>query len=128
MSKNYSSSVQRREKRSTTSDYENINFNLSPLHKSNSVLVTSSLLTLRIGQHNLSQTRIHVAQKMSAGELIFLDTLDFTDEDKSDEEELILQLDVTHAVQAWLEDASSNLGFEAWVKYSSECIPMMFEK
>ena len=110
----YTGHHQSRQKRSSaSSDYENINFNLSPLHKSNSssVLVKSSLLTLRIGPHNLSETKIQVAQRTSTGELIFLDTLDITDEEKmSDEEEFIIQLDITHAVQAWLEDPSSNLG------------------
>ena len=109
----YTGHHQSRQKRSSaSSDYGSINFNLSPLHKSNSssVLVKSSLLTLRIGPHNLSETKIQVAQRMSTGELIFLDTLDITDEEKSDDEEFIIQLDITHAVQAWLEDPSSNLG------------------
>ena len=88
---------------------------MSTLHKSNSssVLVKSSLLTLRIGPHNLTEAKVQVAQRMSTGELIFLDTVDTTDvtgEEENDEEEFIIQLDITHAVQAWLEDPSSNLG------------------
>ena len=89
----------------------------------------SSLLTLRIGPHNLSEAKVHVAQRMSTGELIFLDTLDTTDitgEEETDEE-FIIQLDITHAVQAWLEDPSSNLGVKVIFSGVTEPPPMSSE-
>ena len=105
---------------------------MSPLHKSNSssVLVKSSLLTLRIGPHNLSEAKVQAAQRMSTGELIFLDTVDTTDvtgEEESDEEEFIIQLDITHAVQAWLEDPASNLGVKVIFTGVTEPPPMSSE-
>ena len=67
---------------------------------------------------------------MATGELIFLDTVDTTDvtgEEESDEEEFILQLDITHAVQAWLEDPASNLGVKVIFTGVTEPPPMSSE-
>ena len=67
---------------------------------------------------------------MSTGELIFLDTVDTTDvtgEEENDEEEFIIQLDITHAVQAWLEDPASNLGVKVIFTGVTEPPPMSSE-
>ena len=49
-----------------------------------------------------------MAQKVTEDAVIYLDTINIEDDD----EDVTLQLDVTHAVQAWLQDPDLNLGLK----------------
>ena len=99
-----------RRKRSLSAQKEIIYFNFDSLmSEPNPILVKSAELLLALQESGSSSidSSVSVAQIVKSDGLITLDTTDIT----SDEDgEVILKLDISHAVQAWMNDPETNLG------------------
>ena len=74
------------------------------------MLLNSAFLIIKIKKFGSPGTKrkISVAQKVTESAVIYLDTINIDDDD----DDVTVQLDVTHAVQAWIQDPSLNLGLK----------------
>ena len=100
-----------RTKRSVKENSENIFFDVALFHSfEGSVLVNSAILIISLKKLDSfhAKRKVSVAQRVTESGVIYLDTLTID----NDDEDATVQLDVTHAVQAWLEDPDLNLGLK----------------
>ena len=96
-------------------NFENIFFDVTFFHNfEGSVLVNSAVLMVRLRKLDSFHTRrkVSVAQRVTKNAVIYLDTLNID----NDVDDITVQLDVTHAVQAWIQDPDLNLGLQVVVE------------